>query len=112
LNVRQQTKRSNAKEAIIIAPQHLDCRILVKKDDLPKGILKLVSSCSFQYVPWKEPNMESFGAILDLEHLQCLDWCSSLHFQHHKAKPDQITNMEGGTTAQMSFARSPACARL
>jgi hypothetical protein len=88
LNVRQQAQRSNAKEAIILAPQQLDCQILVKKDELPKGIHKIVSSWSFQYVPWKEPSMASFSAILDVEHLQCLNWCASLHFQHHKANSD------------------------
>jgi hypothetical protein len=105
-------KRSNAKEVIILAPQHLDRRILVKKDDLPKDILKFISSCPFQYVPWKDPNMTSFGTIPDLFNLHCFSIFSSFHVKNDEVKPDKIANMKGSTTSHMCFTRSPICAQL
>jgi hypothetical protein len=82
LNVIQQMKQSNVNDVIIPVPQHSTRWILVKKDDLPKYINKLISSCPFDYASWKEPTMTYFRAILDPDNLHCFIIWLSFHFKH------------------------------
>jgi hypothetical protein len=86
-------------EAIVIAPQDLHRCILVKKDDLSKGILHLVSHLPFDDVP--------LSAINDLDHLHGFNGFASFDFKHDSKEPHKITTYKVSTTALMCFARSP-----